>query len=241
MLVSISGEKPIPWRRKALAIGWHIQAVSISGEKPIPWRRGAGPRNATRRLVSISGEKPIPWRPLRLPERCASEHMFQSQARSQSPGDRARRRQPPGRRKFQSQARSQSPGDGAGTPAAPGGTKFQSQARSQSPGDKHRNAGTSRKAGVSISGEKPIPWRHQGGARGSGVCLCFNLRREANPLATVPNGVATLSSLMFQSQARSQSPGDVCVTDHETWGYFVSISGEKPIPWRRRNRSARAR
>ncbi len=36
--VSISGEKPIPWRPyRAFALGncWY---VSISGEKPIPWR-----------------------------------------------------------------------------------------------------------------------------------------------------------------------------------------------------------
>ncbi len=37
----------------------------------------------------------------------------------------------------------------------------------------------------------------------------FNLRREANPLATVQTSVPRVLPPRFQSQARSQSPGDV--------------------------------
>ncbi len=39
----------------------------------------------------------------------------------------------------------------------------------------------------------------------------FNLRREANPLATVKAEKAQAQGYPFQSQARSQSPGDVVV------------------------------
>ncbi len=110
---------------------------------------------------------------------------------------------------------------------------------------------------VSISGEKPIPWRHSAGDWIIGTLVGFNLRREANPLATC--GLAALACLpwRFQSQARSQSPGDLVAEGEVTgWSEFqsqarsqspgdhkqvllsiqmstVSISGEKPIPWRR--------
>src|SRR5205823_5894058 len=38
----------------------------------------------------------------------------------------------------------------------------------------------------------------------------------------------------FQSQARSQSSGDVTLTGDSLQGEAVSISGEKPVLWRRR-------
>ncbi len=86
---------------------------------------------------------------------------------------------------------------------------------------------------VSISGEKPIPWRLASLAR---LCIppkCFNLRREANPLATC-DGVSVAESMYpFQSQARSQSPGDEMLQWPSVRRAIVSISGEKPIPWRR--------
>src|SRR6266566_5064112 len=111
---------------------------------------------------------------------------------------------------------------------------FQSQTRSQSPGDlnfcglidvdnvsfnRRREAnplatavsGLDRpsRLKVSIADAKPIPWRRY--LLYCVVCshVCFNRRREANPLAT-STLIATLGiSLEFQSQTRSQSPGDV--------------------------------
>ncbi len=110
---------------------------------------------------------------------------------------------------FQSQARSQSPGDASvdwgGNPIM---YVFQSQARSQSPGDSCRAGPISPVSLVSISGEKPIPWRLDRLMREIAKCDSFNLRREANPLAT-----------------RSRRKG----RRSPSW---VSISGEKPIPWR---------
>ncbi len=110
--VSISGEKPIPWRPRKSGKRHSRQrmfqsqarsqspgddhasrqsrdksAVSISGEKPIPWRHRASDRAPAHQQVSISGEKPIPWRPTRDPGARAAAAEFQSQARSQSPGD----------------------------------------------------------------------------------------------------------------------------------------------------------
>src|SRR6266566_1965706 len=114
---------------------------------------------------------------------------------------------------FQSQTRSQSPGDNshdAGSKCIP--SMFQSQTRSQSPGDS--------------------------GCRGKATNLWhgFNRRREANPLATQvveerPQTFGTVSiadakpipwrppiddpaeyaNSLFQSQTRSQSPGDVMI------------------------------
>ncbi len=60
----------------------------------------------------------------------------------------------------------------------------------------------------------------------------FNLRREANPLATSAFKCKALSLESFQSQARSQSPGDLSGKNKKGQSYEVSISGEKPIPWR---------
>jgi hypothetical protein len=133
---------------------------------------------------------------------------------------------------------------------------FQSQARSQATGDLSLWFAMTRDRGVSISGEKPghwrlchnfrfcwIPsvsisgekpghWRHHRSARKAGQCLCFNLRREARPLATSHRGRQSLGPLCFnlrrearplatasrpsasgnsrtfQSQARSQATGD---------------------------------
>ena len=112
--------------------------VSISGEKPIHWRRGMD--------FSLS--------PLKT--------MFQSQARSQSTGDR--------KELILHRAR-------AG--------RFQSQARSQSTGDSCF------------------------GMAQSTPNICFNLRREANPLATCDRVDRSVVSPVFQSQARSQSTGDI--------------------------------
>src|SRR5947209_813609 len=61
---------------------------------------------------------------------------------------------------------------------------------------------------VSISGEKPIHWRLLYLLPSTFRKMRFNLRREANPLATPKNIQRTSSLLLFQSQARSQSTGD---------------------------------
>src|SRR5436305_1273116 len=66
-----------------------------------------------------------------------------------------------------------------------GKTVFQSQARSQSAGDMIGDAECARIAGVSISGEKPIRWRRIKQIPMASWCWSFNLRREANPLATL--------------------------------------------------------
>src|SRR5438034_11294787 len=42
-----------------------------------------------------------------------------------------------------------------------------------------------------------------------------------------------LSIYMFQSQTRSQSPGDITMTSTEISPFGVSIADAKPIPWRR--------
>ncbi len=90
---------------------------------------------------------------------------------------------------------------------------FQSQARSQSPGDEEDKETSLAMLTVSISGEKPIPWRHTLLLAEVMIKLSFNLRREANPLATAATRIFC-SSL-----------------------YWVSISGEKPIPWRQQRPS----
>src|SRR5271167_29830 len=87
---------------------------------------------------------------------------------------------------------------------------------------------------VSISVEKPIPWRQHALLGKIAIVQCFNLCREANPLATgfglfgsgVPSG--------FQSLSRSQSPGDLLRQALLLQQMKVSISVEKPIPWRRK-------
>src|SRR6266496_2387180 len=61
---------------------------------------------------------------------------------------------------------------------------------------------------------------------------CFNLRREANPLATVHEKGNQQGVNKFQSQARSQSTGDVIRSWEMHKHDNVSISGEKPIHWR---------
>ncbi len=87
---------------------------------------------------------------------------------------------------------------------------------------------------VSISSEKPTLWRQTGKLSASAAVKCFNLKREANPLATHTSHVAMrLRYVMFQSQARSQPSGDsanisLCVNNA-----MVSISSEKPTLWRR--------
>ncbi len=60
--------------------------------------------------------------------------------------------------------------------------------------------------------------------------MCFNLKREASPLATLKWWRSLLAMTAFQSQARSQSPSDeekIALIEAEI---KVSISSEKPVP-----------
>src|SRR6266487_5051591 len=61
---------------------------------------------------------------------------------------------------------------------------FQSQPRCQAPGDKYYGAWLIKILRVSISTEMPGPWRPS--VRGSShpMLVCFNLNRDARPLAT---------------------------------------------------------
>src|SRR5947209_3479410 len=65
---------------------------------------------------------------------------------------------------------------------------------------------------VSISGEKPIHWRQMNKGDKVLVIGSFNLRREANPLATEALHSISRLTFLFQSQARSQSTGDAVWT-----------------------------
>src|SRR6266566_3479613 len=62
--------------------------------------------------------------------------------------------------------------------------------------------------------------------------MCFNRRREANPLATWYNPLPAQNAFAFQSQTRSQSPGDGYYVADEVASADVSIADAKPIPWR---------
>src|SRR6266700_3332934 len=158
---------------------------------------------------------------------------FQSQTRSQSPGDAslnapasqalqvsiADAKAIPWRpawavwsraqdNRFQSQTRSQSPGDHVSHQHHRNTVLFQSQTRSQSPGD--------------LDMLQSIVL----------IYSCFNRRREANPLATHPPKEGQPAKYEFQSQTRSQSPGDL-LADLTSAGLIrVSIADAKPIPWR---------
>src|SRR6266699_3719498 len=61
---------------------------------------------------------------------------------------------------------------------------------------------------ISISDEKPGPWRLLRIVITNNLSRYFNLRREARPLATTPTTPYPLAVLEFQSQTRSQAPGD---------------------------------
>ncbi len=134
---------------------------------------------------------------------------------------------------FQSQARSQPSGDEMlpddSTPIIDG---FQSQARSQPSGDMTNTLRTIRNRVVSISSEKPTLWRQHMPDVLRPEVLGFNLKREANPLATgdLLHSISALAK--FQSQARSQPSGDLN-DDCFSSLIAVSISSEKPTLWRR--------
>src|SRR5438270_10373 len=79
--------------------------------------------------------------------------------------------------------------------------------RSQSSGDASKGIRVGSIRAVSISVEKPILWRPQEIAIHPDHLTCFNLSREANPLATSFLFGQPLKIEAFQSQSRSQSSG----------------------------------
>ncbi len=159
--------------------------VSISGEKPIPWRR-ARPIQLflVVGVVSISGEKPIPWRLVQA-YRCVLEQECFNLRREANPLATL-----------------------TGCSVLYWNCCFNLRREANPlatyPFFTHSISGIR----VSISGEKPIPWRRDDSSRLQPRFICFNLRREANPLATPQRGRAVDQDII------------------------VSISGEKPIPWR---------
>src|SRR6266487_4204203 len=86
---------------------------------------------------------------------------------------------------------------------------------------------------VSIADAKPIPWRHFVRKMQAIDLNSFNRRREANPLATCISRLCGNLMQLFQSQTRSQSPGDTSLPVISTLTFDVSIADAKPIPWRR--------
>ncbi len=141
--------------------------------------------------VSIADAKPIPWRRSLAMRPMSRNYSFQSQTRSQSPGDAL-------------------PSSVSQAPAA----SFQSQTRSQSPGDKRLPKYSTQVVSVSIADAKPIPWRRLETSLRLLAIRGFNRRREANPLATRSSFAMCAIVSKFQSQTRSQSPGDVHVGSH---------------------------
>src|SRR6266699_2314164 len=139
-------------------------------------------------------------------------------------------RQHPRLYKFQSQTRSQSPGDLLGqlgvvprtigfnrrreaNPLAthppkegqPAKYEFQSQTRSQSPGDLLADLTSAGLIRVSIADAKPIPWRRGIEQIQPGDRLRFNRRREANPLATRQKSAALHQCVCF-NRRREANP-----------------------------------
>src|SRR6266699_1311629 len=110
---------------------------------------------------------------------------------------------------------------------------FQSQTRSQAPGDSVLFAVALASFSISISDEKPGPWRPFTSGASPTPHPYFNLRREARPLATnVPTHFFP-PRVEFQSQTRSQAPGDAFCHVASSAVRIISISDEKPGPWRR--------
>src|SRR6266566_1880490 len=211
--VSIADAKPIPWRR-------YLLYCVVCSHVCFNRRREANPLATNIDLthfkllsiVSIADAKPIPWR-LDMPVKDMNSLLrFQSQTRSQSPGD------------IELALKGQEV------------SWFQSQTRSQSPGDSNGLLLLLMHMRVSIADAKPIPWRHYHYSPINTALFSFNRRREANPLATFiiksiikrmnrfnrrreANPLATCCWLVetasffwFQSQTRSQSPGDAMGT-----------------------------
>src|SRR6266566_3031643 len=86
---------------------------------------------------------------------------------------------------------------------------------------------------ISISDEMPGPWRPELVESHDLRQSNFNLRREARPLATPSFIPEHQFKRQFQSQTRSQAPGDLLYLQIQSLNTRISISDEKPGPWRR--------
>src|SRR6266487_4434802 len=109
---------------------------------------------------------------------------------------------------------------------------FQSQTRSRSTCDEKEPRGQKLTRFVSISDEKPLHMRPPFPRAKEVVELCFNLRREAAPHATICARRAAFSFQRFQSQTRSRSTCDVELSTLWRMAHTVSISDEKPLHMR---------
>ncbi len=166
--------------------------------------------------VSISGEKPIPWR-LYPPWRSVAAPPCFNLRREANPLATALSRGmgiPQTSFNLRREANPLATTDTA-SPRADA-AEFQSQARSQSPGDwLCRTSGQSQFQRFNLRREaNPLATSYTEWAKEH--AQCFNLRREANPLATIRASSCATFSCKFQSQARSQSPGDKRAAPHRT-------------------------
>ena len=80
----------------------------------------------------------------------------------------------------------------------------------------------------------PGPWRLLIAVVVGHGSLCFNLRRDARPLATSVSVSWRVEVQAFQSQTRCQAPGDSLAALSACRIGLVSISDEMPGPWRLR-------
>src|SRR6266566_609858 len=183
--------------------------ISISDEKPGPWRPRCLPGLRIAGRISISDEKPGPWRLDRARHNRVEVANFN----------------------LRREARPLATSCGLLYPALVG--LFQSQTRSQAPGDAYPRRAEPFSIAISISDEKPGPWRRRQQIAAQMGGENFNLRREARPLATTPTTPYPLAVLAFQSQTRSQAPGDITPLASCCFHCSISISDEKPGPWRR--------
>jgi len=110
---------------------------------------------------------------------------------------------------FQSQTRSHPPGDCLVYNIGTAGGAVSISDEKPSPWRRAWRCHCRYWTGVSISDEKPSPWRRHKHTRGKERGRCFNLRREAIPLATIKTDTEELLQQKFQSQTRSHPPGDL--------------------------------
>src|SRR6266567_3860003 len=132
------------------------------------------------------------------------DYQFQSQTRSQSPGDGASSVDPPIPRVSFNRRREANP---LATRDAwrwlNRSARFQSQTRSQSPGDFMYSLWKKSNNTVSIADAKPIPWRRLYLFTDDLAYFRFNRRREANPLAT--NDVSKLTEHLGSFNRRREA------------------------------------
>ncbi len=168
LLVSISVEKPIPWRRRIAAGDERARCRSFNlcrEANPLATSTVKMPWSEACLTVSISVEKPIPWRPnIVFPPSILG---FQSLSRSQSPGDGYAVRKHSAIHSF-NLCREANPLATASVPVCPTSVLCSfNLCREANPLATSRSGtlGWQSPLFVSISVEKPIPWRQMQYAR----------------------------------------------------------------------------